>query len=77
MKKLPKKYQVGKMSRKDLMNAVDHVFEMELKPGDRIVRINNYRGKKYEIRVERLPHGLELSWGLPGTFFCPNGYDNQ
>lgn len=70
-----KKYRVGKMSRKDLMNAVE--YGMSLSRGDRVVLINEHRGKKYEIQVERLLHGLELSWGLPGTFFCPDGYDNR
>jgi hypothetical protein len=74
---IAKKYQVGKMSRKDLMNAIEHLFQAASKAGDSIVRINSNRGKKYEIRATRKAHGLELDWGLPGTFFVPDGYDNQ
>jgi hypothetical protein len=72
-----KKYQVGKMSRDDLMNAIEHLFDFEVPVGESVVRINDYRGKKYEIRAKRKPHGLELDWGLPGTFYCPRGYDNE
>ena len=71
-----KKYDVGKISRKDLVNAIEHLFEFTTKTGDTIVRINSHRGKKYEIRARRKNHGLELDWGLPGTFYCPEGYDN-
>jgi hypothetical protein len=72
-----KKYQVGKISRKDLMNAIEHVLGVGgLMPGESVVRINTCRGKKYEIRAQRLPHGIRLDWGLPGTFFTPRGYDN-
>jgi hypothetical protein len=70
------KYNVGKMSRKDIMNAIEHLLEFDLTKQS-IVRINNHRGKKYEIRARRKPHGIELDWGLPGTFFCPEGYDNE
>lgn len=70
-----KKYQVGKISRKDILNAVEHLFaDDELSS---IVRINSHHGKKYEIRAQRLAHGVRLDWGLPGTFFIPDGYDNK
>jgi hypothetical protein len=72
-----KKYNVGKISRKDLVNAIEHLFDSEITPGNSIVRINSHRGKKYEIRARRKAHGMELDWGLPGTFFCPYGYDNE
>jgi hypothetical protein len=70
---LAKKYQVGKMSRKDLLNAIEHLLESG---EDAIVRLNAHHGKRYEIRAKKRPHGVQLDWGLPGTFFCPNGYDN-
>jgi hypothetical protein len=74
---IAKKYQVGVMSRKDFIAAIDHLLEFEVPNGDSIVRINSHRGKKYEIRATRKAHGLMLDWGLPGTFYCPKGYDNQ
>ena len=72
---IAKKYQVGVMSRKDLLAAIEHIMDME--KGSSIVRINSHRGKKYEIGAIRKPHGIDLDWGLPGTFFCPYGYDNE
>lgn len=71
-----KKYQVGKISRKDLAAAIEHLLTATSNTGESIVRINTHRGKKYEIRARRKAHGLELDWGLPGTFFIPEGYDN-
>ncbi len=72
-----KKYQVGKISRKDLINAIEHLFEGTITAGDSIVRINDHHGKKYEIRARRKAHGLELDWGLPGTFILGSkGYAN-
>jgi len=68
------KYKVGIMSRKDLFTAVEHA--MNLKPGQLIVRINDHRGKKYEVRAIRRPHGIQLDWALPGTFHIEK-YDNE
>ena len=77
MRAAPKKYQVGVMSRKSFDLAIEHLMHTTSIPGASLVRINTHHGKKYELRVRRKPHGLELDWGLPGTFFCPNGYDNE
>lgn len=74
MHKPAKKYQVGIMTRLSFAQAIDHLLTS---PKDTIVRINAHRGKKYELRAKRKPHGLEITWGLPGTFFCPRGYDNR
>jgi len=69
-----KKYKVGVMSRKDLLAALEHAMHIE--PGESIVRINNHRGKKYEIRARRHASGVDLKWALPGTFFIDK-YDNE
>lgn len=69
-----KKYSVGKISRKDLLAAIEHLMCDD--DVNDLVRINSHRGKKYEIRVVRLVHGVQLKWGLPGTFYTPNGYAN-
>lgn len=59
-----KKYQVGKLARKHLLAAIEFLFESD---ENCIV----FRRPKYEIRATRKPHGLELKWAKPGTFFEP------
>jgi hypothetical protein len=72
-----KKYQVGVMTRKSFVQAIEHLMHTTSISGATLVRMNKHRGKKYELRVRRKPHGLEIDWGLPGTFYCPHGYDNE
>lgn len=56
-----KKYHIGAQAMKHLSAAIDFWFES----GKTCVV---FCRPKYEIRVTRVPHGLELKWAAPGTF---------
>jgi len=72
---IAKKYQVGYIGRGHLAAITEAA--MSCNAGSALVFLFSHRGKKYELRARRRPHGIDLAWGLPGTFFCPDGYDNQ
>ena len=65
---LASKYKVGFMSRKSLLVAIEILFDSD---NDSIVYTNTHARHPYEIRARRVPHGIELKWGKPGTFFQP------
>jgi hypothetical protein len=64
---LAQKYRVGILARKHLLAAIEILLSGN---EDSIVfkpRIHD----RYEIRARRKPHGLELKWAKPGTFYQP------
>lgn len=61
------KYLVKVLSRKDLLIAVELGFTVSV--GESIV--HRPKHGNCEIRARRLPHGVELKWAQPGTFYNP------
>ncbi len=65
---IAKKYMIGKLARKHLLNAIEVLFTSD---EDTIV-YHKTNGNPYEIRARRVPHGIELKWAKPGTFYQPD-----
>jgi hypothetical protein len=59
------KYKVGPLARKHVLRAIELLFNSE---EDSVVA----KFTKYHIRARRKPHGVELKWAKPGTFYNPN-----
>jgi hypothetical protein len=57
-----------RISRKDILAAIDCLSD---NPGD--VFVHHPTHKRYEIRVTRKLHGIDIRWALPGKFFNPEG----
>jgi hypothetical protein len=67
------KYNVTLM-RKHLSTITEYIIGE--KKGETTVFFFESRSGDYEIRGQRHSHGITLSWGRPGTFYCPDGYYN-
>jgi hypothetical protein len=64
---LANKYKIGVLARKHLLSAI----EVLLSGDEDSIVFTPHTTDKYVIRARRVPHGVELKWAKPGTFFKP------